>query len=271
MKLDAKNDPAIREFENWVKDELHGERTEQSSTTEASDTATGDDTERLHCLDCNRLANTKCVEQGHRVAASESERLKAASTPPSLIDAAKNVERWWLQLDKSAHGFYGAPGCIFDLRWAIEDYGERKSAPRAGERERVELTVRDFDYHQYGDVTLNETHDDITVAIAYMQGRGPEIKQRAREIADANNQHATLVEQRDTARALVTRLTTEKQKVEQDRERLMASLKRMLNNFLPYSSENTEQYREEYEAYEEAQLLITTIEQSVQNAGWRVQ
>lgn len=37
MKLDAKNDPAIREFENWVKDELHGTRTEQSSSTQAGE------------------------------------------------------------------------------------------------------------------------------------------------------------------------------------------------------------------------------------------
>lgn len=37
MKLDAKNDPAIRGFENWVKDELHGKRTEQPSTTQTSE------------------------------------------------------------------------------------------------------------------------------------------------------------------------------------------------------------------------------------------
>lgn len=42
---------------------------------------------------------------------------------------------------------------------------------------------------------------------------------------EVREQHSTLIEQRDTARALVTRLTIEKQKVEQDRKRLVEALR----------------------------------------------
>lgn len=59
---------------------------------------------------------------------SRSERLRQASTPPTLIEAAQAVEQWWEELDKEAHGFHGAPACMFDLRWAIEsEQGEELS------------------------------------------------------------------------------------------------------------------------------------------------
>lgn len=61
----------------------------------------------------------------------------------SLIDAAKQVESWWLELDKNAHNFYGAPGCIFALRAALEtETGQSPSqspVPRAGEGDRGRL------------------------------------------------------------------------------------------------------------------------------------
>ena len=57
---------------------------------------------------------------------SRSERLGQASTPPTLIEAARAVEQWWVELDKEAHGFHGAPACMFDLRWALENEEQRK-------------------------------------------------------------------------------------------------------------------------------------------------
>jgi len=50
-----------------------------------------------------------------------------------------------------------------------------------------EWSVRDFDFHQYGDITLNETQNGVTVAFAYMQGRGPEVRQRAAQIVAEHN------------------------------------------------------------------------------------
>jgi len=54
--------------------------------------------------------------------------------PPSLIDAAKQVESWWLNLDKDKHGFYGAPREMFSLRAAIEEHDRSSQpAPNTGE------------------------------------------------------------------------------------------------------------------------------------------
>lgn len=71
-----------------------------------------------------------------------------------------------------------------------------------------ELSVRDFDYHEYGDVTLNVTNNGITVAIAYIQGRGREAKDWAEKIAAAYNSHTALVEQRDRLREVLRRFVS---------------------------------------------------------------
>jgi hypothetical protein len=90
--------------------------------------------------------------------------------------------------------------------WAARerDGANTQPAPNAGGK----WSVRDFDYHQYGDVTLNETKDGVTVAFAYMQGRGQEAKQRAAQIVAEHNAVGLLVA---ALQDLIHQLPTDKQ------------------------------------------------------------
>lgn len=100
-------------------------------------------------------------------------------------------------------GYDHAPWCFGAVKvLAAASINEHQPAARGGAES--ELSVRDFDYHQYGDVTLNVTNNGVTVAIAYMQGRGREAKEWAEKVATAYNQHQALVAERDRLRRMLT-------------------------------------------------------------------
>lgn len=54
----------------------------------------------------------------------------------------------------------------------------------------------------------------------------------------------------------IVRDHNEHQSLSAERERLRHALRRMLDSFSPYPTEDTERWREEWEAYEEARLLL---------------
>jgi hypothetical protein len=116
---------------------------------------------------------------------SESQ-IQAAETP--IEDLRRYAHQHYEEVSSAAHVWHSV------IPKAINFYFDHQTTPTPPAPEAGEWSVRDFDYHEYGDITLNETRNGVTVAFAYMQGRGPEVKKRAAQIVSGHTALPRLVE-----------------------------------------------------------------------------
>jgi len=105
---------------------FHGERYKDHEFTEPSTT-----TAPIVICDDNAIPHPLDQSCRNPVGQLAYQAVTDNHYPPSLITAAREVERWWLEQERSS----GAPAAIFDLRAALVGYDKRLTQPalEAGE------------------------------------------------------------------------------------------------------------------------------------------